>query len=113
MVLGGPKNKGSRFVQARPRFLGKAAKKHRAVKISPRRERLSVALRIDSDLAMRFRLTPPGAPIFFVSLILAVAAVATLYTHIPFAGHYVGSHRFWVMAAAYAALLAGVLFEGL
>jgi hypothetical protein len=62
---------------------------------------------------MRFRLTPPGAPVFFVSLILAVAAVATLYTHVPFAGHYIGAHRFWVMAAAYAALLAGVLFEGL
>jgi hypothetical protein len=62
---------------------------------------------------MRFRLTPPGAPTFFMSLILAVAAVATLYTHVPFAGHYIGMHRFWVMAAAYAALLAGVLFEGL
>lgn len=62
---------------------------------------------------MQFRLTPPGAPIFFVSLILAVAAVATLYTHVPFAGHFVGAHRFWVMAAAYAALLAGVIFEGL
>ena len=62
---------------------------------------------------MRFRLTPPGAPIFFVSLILAVAAVASLYTHVPFAGHYIGTHRFWVMAAAYAALCAGVLFEGL
>ena len=61
---------------------------------------------------MQFRLTPPGAPIFFASLILAVAATATLYTHVPFAGHYIGTHRFWVMAAAYAALLAGVLFEG-
>ncbi|MGH6850333.1 MAG: hypothetical protein ACREDD_07790 [Methylocella sp.] len=62
---------------------------------------------------MRFKLTPPGAPVFLLSLILAVAAVATLYTHVPLAGHYVGTHRFWVMTAAYAALLAGVLFEGL
>ncbi|MGH6838220.1 MAG: hypothetical protein ACREDT_05380 [Methylocella sp.] len=62
---------------------------------------------------MRLQLTPPGAPIFFVSLILAVAAVASLYTHVPLVGHYVGTHRFWVMAAAYAALLAGALFEGL
>ena len=62
---------------------------------------------------MHFRLTPPGAPIFFVSLILAVAAVATLYTHVPLVGHFVVTHRFWVMAAAYAALLAGVLLEGL
>ena len=75
--------------------------------------KLSASDRSDSDLAMRFRLTPPGAPNFFASLILAVAAVATLYTHVPFAGHYIGTHRFWVMAAAYAALLAGVLFEGL
>lgn len=62
---------------------------------------------------MQFRLTPPGAPIFFVSLILAVAAVATLYTRVPLVGHFVVTHRFWVMAAAYAALLAGVLLEGL
>jgi hypothetical protein len=62
---------------------------------------------------MQFRLTPPGAPIFFASLILAVAAVTTLYTHVPLVGHFVVTHRFWVMAAAYAALLAGVLFEGL
>jgi hypothetical protein len=62
---------------------------------------------------MRFRLTPPGAPILFVSLILAVAAVATLYSQVPLVGHSISTHRFWVMAAAYAVLLAGVLFEGL
>ncbi|HEY8007959.1 MAG TPA: hypothetical protein VIE66_14430 [Methylocella sp.] len=62
---------------------------------------------------MRFRLTPPGPLAFFVSLILAVAAVATLYTHVPLVGHYVGTHRFWVLAAAYLLLLAGVIFDGL
>ena len=62
---------------------------------------------------MRFRLSPPGAPILFLSLILAGAAVASLYTHVPAVGHYVATHRFWVMTAAYAALLAGVIFEGL
>lgn len=62
---------------------------------------------------MRFRLTPPGVPIFFVSLVLAAAAVATLYTHVPVIGHYVATHRFWVMAAAYAALVAGVIFKAL
>ena len=62
---------------------------------------------------MRFRLTPPGAPIFFASLILAVLAVASLHTHVPAVGHYVATHRFWVMTAAYAALLAGVIFDGL
>ena len=62
---------------------------------------------------MRFRLTPPGAPIFFISLILAVLAVASLYTHVPAVGRYVTAHRFWVMTAAYATLLAGVIFDGL
>jgi len=62
---------------------------------------------------MRFKLTPPGAPIFFISLILAVLAAASLYTHVPAVGHYVAAHRFWVMTAAYAALLAGVIFDGL
>jgi hypothetical protein len=47
LVLGGHKSKGSRFLQARPRFLSKAAKKYCRVKISPRRERLSLALQID------------------------------------------------------------------
>jgi cytochrome c oxidase assembly factor CtaG len=62
---------------------------------------------------MHFRLTPPGLLIFFVSLLLAVLAVATGYTHVPLVGHYVAAHRFWVMTAAYAALLAGVIFDGL
>jgi hypothetical protein len=47
---------------------------------------------------MRFRLTPPGAPILFVSIILAATAVATFYTHVPVVGHYVATHRFWVIA---------------
>ncbi|HWX13576.1 MAG TPA: hypothetical protein VNY06_01640 [Methylocella sp.] len=62
---------------------------------------------------MHFRLTPPGILIFFVSLILAAAAVATVYMHVPIVGHYVATHRFWVMTAAYAVLLAGVIFERL
>jgi hypothetical protein len=62
---------------------------------------------------MHFRLTPPGHLIFIVSLILAAVSAATLYTHVPVVGHYVGTHRFWVMAAAYVLLLAGVLFDGL
>ncbi|HUI21359.1 MAG TPA: hypothetical protein VLZ74_09980 [Methylocella sp.] len=62
---------------------------------------------------MRFNLTPPGIPVFLVSLVLAVLAVSTYYTHVPVVGHYIATHRFWVMTTAYAALLAGVLFEGL
>ncbi|QBR71692.1 hypothetical protein CU048_10840 [Beijerinckiaceae bacterium] len=62
---------------------------------------------------MRFNLTPPTLLVFLVSLVLAVLAVASLYTHIPVVGHYVAVHRFWVLGAAYGVLLAGVLFEGL
>ncbi len=62
---------------------------------------------------MRFRLTPPGFPAFFVSLILAIVAVATLYTHVPMVGHFVSAHRFWVLLAAYVILLLGVVMDGL
>ncbi|MEJ0095755.1 MAG: hypothetical protein WDN46_20810 [Methylocella sp.] len=62
---------------------------------------------------MRFRLTPPGLPVFFVSLVLAIAAVATLYTHVPVVGHYVSAHRFWVLVAAYVVLVLGVVMDGL
>ncbi len=62
------------------------------------------------DPAMRFRLNPPSFVVFLFSLILAIVAIATLYARVPLVGHYVSSHRFWVLAAAYAALLAGVTF---
>ncbi len=63
---------------------------------------------------MHFRLTPPGTLIFFLSLFLAAAAVAAAFHfHVPVIGHYVAAHRFWVLAAAYGVLLAGVVFEGL
>ncbi len=62
---------------------------------------------------MRFRLSPPGLPVFLVSVALAGLAIATMYWRVPVVGHYVSSHRFWVLAAAYAALLLGVVIEGL
>jgi len=62
---------------------------------------------------MRFRLSPPGFPAFLVSLILAGVAIATLYTQVPVVGHYVATHRFWVLAAAYAVLFLGVVVDGL
>jgi hypothetical protein len=62
---------------------------------------------------MRFRLSPPGLPVFLVSLALAIVAIATFYAHVPVVDHYVRSHRFWVLATAYAALLLGVVVEGL
>lgn len=62
---------------------------------------------------MRFRLTPPGVPVLLLSLALALVTLATLYTKVPFVGHYVTTHRFWMMAAAYLVLLLGVVIEGL
>ncbi|HET6377227.1 MAG TPA: hypothetical protein VFG05_02805 [Methylocella sp.] len=62
---------------------------------------------------MRFRLSPPGLPILLLSLALAGVAVATFYMRVPAIGHYVSAHRFWIMAAAYVTLLAGVIFRGL
>jgi hypothetical protein len=62
---------------------------------------------------MRKRLTPPTFPVFIISLILAVLAVASFYTHVPIIGHYLVPHRFLVMAAAYVVLFIGVVFDGL
>jgi hypothetical protein len=62
---------------------------------------------------MRKRLTPPTFPVFILSLILAALAIASLYAHIPVVGHYIVPHRFWILAAAYAVLLIGVIFDGL
>lgn len=62
---------------------------------------------------MRFKLSPPGVPAFLVSLTLAGLAVATLYWRAPLVGHYVSSHRFWVLATAYFVLLLGVIVDGL
>ncbi len=62
---------------------------------------------------MRFRLSSPGFPAFLVSLILAGVAIATLYTQVPVVGHYVATHRVWVLAAAYAVLFLGVVVDGL
>ncbi|PNG27721.1 hypothetical protein [Methylocella silvestris] len=62
---------------------------------------------------MRFRLSPPGFPVFLVSVVLAGLAIATLYWRVPVVGAYVSSHRFWVLAGAYLALLLGVIVEGL
>jgi hypothetical protein len=62
---------------------------------------------------MRSRLTPPTFPVFIISLILAILAIACSYANIPVIGHYILAHKFWVMAAAYAVLLIGVVFRGL
>jgi hypothetical protein len=62
---------------------------------------------------MRRRLTAPTFRVFILSLVLAALAVASLYTNIPVIGHYINSHRFWVMTAAFVVLTIGVVFDGL
>jgi hypothetical protein len=45
--------------------------------------------------------------------VLAAAALTAHHVYIPLAGHFLAKHQFGVLAAAYAALLAGVIFDGL
>lgn len=59
------------------------------------------------------QLTAPRILTFIVSLILAVLAIASLYTRLPTIGAWVGSHRFWMMVAAYVVLMLGVVMRGL
>ena len=60
-----------------------------------------------------FGLTPPRFLTFIVSLILVLAAVASLYTRLPVVGTFVRSHQLWVAVAGYAILMLGVLLRGL
>lgn len=61
----------------------------------------------------RMHLTPPRIVTFVVSLILAVLAIASLYTRIPTIGAWINGHRFWMMVAAYVILALGVALRGL
>ena len=63
--------------------------------------------------AVARRLTPPSVPIFVLSVILAIVAVASFYTRLPAIGPFVDAHRFAVMAAAYVVLAIGVVFAGI
>ena len=59
------------------------------------------------------RLTPPSAPVFVISFVLAVLALVSLYFRIPSIGHFVSHYRFWMMTAAYVVLFIGVVLRGL
>lgn len=59
------------------------------------------------------RLTPPTVPVFLLAVLLAGAAVVDIYTHVPYAHHYLATHRFGAMVAAFVILAAGVIFPGL
>ena len=56
----------------------------------------------------RFYLTPPGVPIFLVSVV-AVLAVLAAYGHMSI---FNASYAFVALLVAYGALLAGSLFRG-
>jgi hypothetical protein len=60
-----------------------------------------------------FGLTPPRFITFVVSLILVLAAIASLYTRLPVVGIFVNSHRFWIAVVGYLILTLGVLLRGL
>ncbi len=60
----------------------------------------------------RVSLTPPGFPIFVVSLVLAIIAMLAYYAGIRIPV-FNAVRVFDVLALAYVALLAGVLFRGL
>jgi hypothetical protein len=80
---------------------------------SPARMQAHLHIPHPDNAMMHLRLTPPGTLIFLISLVLAGAALIAPHMHVPMAGHFVAKHQFAVMAAAYAALLAGVIFVGL
>jgi hypothetical protein len=58
-------------------------------------------------------LTAPRFITFIVSLIVALAALASLYTRLPVVGTFVNAHRLGVALAAYVILMLGVLLRGL
>lgn len=59
------------------------------------------------------RLTPPRLPIFLVSIVLAGLAIGDMYQHVPTIHGTLAAHRFWIVVAAYALLVIGVVFPGL
>jgi hypothetical protein len=59
------------------------------------------------------QLTPPRLVTFIASFVLAVLAVATMYTRVPMVGHYVAAHRIWFLVAAYVVLALGVVSRSL
>ena len=59
------------------------------------------------------QLTPPRILTFAISLVIAILAIASLYTRLPTIGAWVNGHRFWMMVAAYVILALGVALRGL
>lgn len=59
------------------------------------------------------RLTPPTIPVFLVSIVVFLLAIVDLYSHIPHLHGMIAPHRFGMVVAAFAILVAGVVFPGL
>ncbi len=60
-----------------------------------------------------FSLNAPKVITFGVSLLLVLAAVASLHFRLPVAQNFVTTHRFWLAVAGYVLLALGVLLSGL
>lgn len=54
------------------------------------------------------RLSAPSFPVFLISLILAVAAVASRFTTVPI----VDGYAFWFVVGAYVLLVLGNILRG-
>ena len=63
------------------------------------------------NLFRRSMFSAPRQGTFLVALVLALIAVASLYTRIAWVS--VGEHRFWLMAAAFVVLALGTLLREL
>ena len=58
---------------------------------------------------MKLNLSPPTAPVFWISVVLAVLALLGHFTRIPFATQY----QFWIAILAYIVLFVSATFKGL
>jgi hypothetical protein len=58
---------------------------------------------------MKLNLSAPTAPVFWISVVLAVLALLGHFTKIPFVTEY----QFWVAILAYIVLFVGAAFKGL
>jgi hypothetical protein len=59
--------------------------------------------------SMKLNLSPPAAPVFWISVVLAVLALLGHFTMIPFVTQY----QFWIAILAYIVLFVGATFKGL
>ena len=60
-----------------------------------------------------FSLNAPKVITFGISLLLVLAAVASLHFRLPVAQGFVTTHRFWIAVTGYVLLALGVLLPGL